>query len=253
MTKQKSETFGQVGGQGDLPILEIRHISTCYGQLEAIKDVSISINRAEIVAIIGSNGAGKTTLLMTICGMLSPRCGEIIWDGQSITGLAVEKIVKIGVSHVPERRRLFGPLTVRDNLLLGAYRRKEELGRDDFRQVFDIFPILRGKQEQLAERLSGGMQQMLAIARAMMAKPKLLLLDEPCLGLAPLVVKAVMEAVVKLQETGVTVLLAEPNVRAALNIADRAYLLERGEILLAGDADELAGNVKVRAAYLGGT
>lgn len=233
--------------------MEVREIWTYYGQLEAIKAVSLKINRAEIVAIIGSNGAGKTTLLMTICGMLSPRSGQIIWDGQSIAGLAVEKVVKMGIIHVPERRRLFGTLTVRDNLLLGAYRRKEELSRDDFGEIFSIFPILRERQKQLAETLSGGEQQMLAIGRAIMAKPKLLLLDEPCLGLAPLIVRAIMEVIAKLRELGVTVLLVEPIVEAALGIAGRAYLLERGEIVLEGDADELAENVKVRAAYLGET
>lgn len=252
MTKLNHGTSNEVGNQWGQPFLEVRDIWTCYGQLEAIKGVSLRINQSEIVAIIGNNGAGKTTLLMTICGMLSPRSGQIIWDRQSITGLAVEKVVKMGISHVPEQRRLFGSLTVRDNLLLGAYRRKGELSLDDFEEIFNIFPILRERQKQLAQTLSGGEQQMLAIGRAIIAKPKLLLLDEPSLGLAPLIIKEIMGVVAKLRELGVTVLIAEPNVKLALGIAGRAYLLERGERVLEGNAGELAENVKVRTSYLGG-
>jgi len=236
-------------------MLEVVGVSTYYGQIQALKGVSLRVDEGEIVALIGANGAGKTTLLNTISGVLAPRRGDVFWDGKRITHLPPERVVRLGISHVPERRQIFGEMTVKDNLILGAYHR---FGKDkgatinrDLETVFEIFPILKEREKQAAGTLSGGQQQMLAVGRGLMSSPKLLLLDEPSLGLAPLLVREIMRIVSDLRARGTTVLLIEQNARAALRVADRGYLIETGNIVLAGTAAELSVNPKVQSAYLG--
>ncbi len=237
-------------------LLEIDRINTFYGKIQALKSISLHVDPGEIVALVGANGAGKTTLLNTISGLLRARSGRILFDGQDITRRRAAQIVRAGVIHVPERRQVFGTLTVYDNLLLGAYQRYRRDGRKavlrDMDHVFELFPRLKERRKQLAGTLSGGEQQMLAIGRGLMARPKLLLLDEPSLGLAPLIVKHLFELIASLRDEGQTVLLVEQNARAALKLADRAYVLETGRIVLEGDARELLEDPRVQAAYLGG-
>ncbi len=213
------------------------------------------VSPGEIVTIIGANGAGKTTLLNSVSGLLRPRSGEIVFDGRNIRGLRTEKIVFMGCSLVPEGRQVFSTLTVRENLLLGAYvrhKRKERDGTEgDFERIYGLFPILRERESQLAGTLSGGEQQMLAIGRALMARPKLIMMDEPSMGLAPLIVKGIFEIVRKLREEGNTVLLVEQNAKAALGIADRGYVIETGRIILQGPSEDLLANREIQRAYLG--
>ncbi|MBI2954078.1 MAG: ABC transporter ATP-binding protein [Chloroflexi bacterium] len=236
-------------------MLELVNVSTYYGRIQALKGVSLRVDDGEIVALIGANGAGKTTLLNTICGMLPARAGDVTFAGQRITHLPPERIVRLGISHVPERRQVFGELSVLDNMILGAYHRfgKESKAAidGDIETVFEIFPILKERRKQAAGTLSGGQQQMLAVGRGLMSRPKLLLLDEPSLGLAPLVSKEIMRVVAELRSRGTTVLLIEQNARAALRIADRGYLIETGKIVLEGTAHDLAADPKVQSAYLG--
>lgn len=236
-------------------MLEVKAVSTYYGQIQALKGVSLKVDDGEIVALIGANGAGKTTLLNTICGTLVPRRGQVTFDGQEITRLPPEKVVRLGISHVPERRQIFGEMSVLDNLMLGAYHRfgketKAAIQRD-LDTVFEIFPILKERQKQPGGTLSGGQQQMLAVGRGLMSRPKLLLLDEPSLGLAPLLVREIMRVVGELRSRGTTVLLIEQNARAALRIADRGYLMETGKVVLEGTASDLIADPKVQSAYLG--
>jgi branched-chain amino acid transport system ATP-binding protein len=237
-------------------LLEIRDINTYYGSIHALKDVSIHVDRGEIVTVIGANGAGKTTLLNTISGVLHSRSGEILFDGQGIGKLSPDKVVRIGISQVPERRQVFSTLNVLDNLLLGAYLRrgrdKKDQVRTDLDSVFEIFPVLKDRQKQMGGTLSGGEQQMLALGRGLMAKPKLLLLDEPSLGLAPLLVREIFRVAGELREHGTTILLVEQNARAALRLADRGYVLETGEVVVEGTSEELLGDERVQEAYLGG-
>jgi len=237
-------------------LLEVRNVSTFYGQIQALKGVSLEVAEGEIVALIGANGAGKTTLLRTISGLLHPREGEILFDGRSIQGMFPEQIVALGISHVPERRQIFGTMSVLDNLILGAYhrfRREDQKAiQRDLEFVFEIFPILKERQQQLAGTLSGGQQQMLAVGRGLMARPRLLLLDEPSLGLAPLLVRELFAVVAELREHGTTILLAEQNARAALRVADRGYVLEVGHTVFQGTAQELVHDEMVQKAYLGG-
>ena len=236
-------------------LLETRRVSTFYGQIQALDDVQLQVGEGEIVAIIGANGAGKTTLLNTVCGVHPPREGEVIFCGQDITQLPTERIVRLGISHVPERRQVFGTMSTLDNLILGAYHRygkeKKEDIEADMEYVFQLFPILKERQKQMAGTLSGGEQQMLAIGRGLMAKPRLLLLDEPSLGLAPLLVREIFRVMAELREHGTTILLVEQNARAALRIADRAYVLETGKVALEGMAEELLADERVQSAYLG--
>ena len=237
-------------------MLEIKSISSYYGQIKALKSVSLHVESGEIVALIGANGAGKTTLLNSISGLLQPREGQIFFRGKETSKLSPIKIVGLGISHVPEHRQLFGTMTVYDNLILGAYHRyrqtsKKELAKD-IQRIYDIFPILKERKEQLAGTLSGGEQQMLAMGRGLMAKPKLMLLDEPSLGLAPLITKELFRVIARVREEGQTVLLVEQNARAALKLADRAYVLETGSIILEGNAKEMLADERVQAAYLGG-
>ncbi len=237
-------------------LLEIRDINTYYGSIHALKDVSIHVDRGEIVTVIGANGAGKTTLLNTISGVLHSRSGEILFDGQGIGKLSPDKVVRVGISQVPERRQVFSTLNVLDNLLLGAYLRrgrdKKDQVRTDLDSVFEIFPVLKDRQKQMGGTLSGGEQQMLALGRGLMAKPKLLLLDEPSLGLAPLLVREIFRVAGELREHGTTILLVEQNARAALRLADRGYVLETGEVVVEGTSEELLGDERVQEAYLGG-
>lgn len=233
-------------------MLKLERVSTYYGNIQALKNISIEINKGEIITLIGANGAGKTTTLMTISGVLSPKSGRIFFNGVEISGLSPEKIVPLGLSHVPEGRRIFPQLTVFENLEMGAYLRNDKEIRSDIDYVFDLFPILRKRKAQLGGTLSGGEQQMLAISRALMTRPSLLLLDEPSLGLAPLIIKQIFEIIKKInKENGTTVFLVEQNANLALKCADRGYVMENGEIILSDTAENLLTNPEVKKAYLG--
>jgi len=234
-------------------MLKVINLSTYYGAIRALNSISLHIDEGEIVTLIGANGAGKTTILKTIAGLLRPREGRILLRDKSIIGLPPAGIVSRGISLVPEGRELFGDMTVQDNLFLGAYQRgksQREL-EGDFEDVFRMFPTLLERRRQRAKTLSGGEQQMLAIGRALMAQPKLLLLDEPSTGLAPLLVKEIFDKIVKLRESGTTILLIEQNAKMALDIADRGYVLENGRITVQGTREQLVENERVKQAYLG--
>jgi branched-chain amino acid transport system ATP-binding protein len=236
-------------------MLKLEKVSTYYGQVQALRHISLRVAEGEIVAVIGPNGAGKTTLMNTISGVVNAREGEVIFCGQSIANLRPEKIVRLGISHVPERRQVFGTMTVLDNLILGAYHRyrrsaKEEIDHD-LEFVFEIFPRLKDRVHQAAGTLSGGEQQMLVLGRGWMAKPKLLLMDEPSLGLAPLLIREIFRVSAELREHGMTILLVEQNARAALELADRAYVMESGEVVMEGTAAELVADERMQTAYLG--
>ena len=236
-------------------MLQLKEVSTFYGKIQALRSVSLEVQNGELVALIGSNGAGKTTLLNTISGALASKAGEIIFDGRPIQRLEAEQVVRLGISHVPERRQVFASLTVEENLMLGAYTRYGK-GRQaeiagDLERMYGLFPILRERKHQLAGTFSGGQQQMLAVARGLMSRPRLLLLDEPSLGLAPLVVQEIFRAIGELRSQGVTILLVEQNARAALRLADRGYVLEGGRIKLSGPSSQLLEDKDLQAAYLG--
>ena len=238
-------------------MLKLEKVNTYYGGIQALRDVSLEVAEGEIVAVIGPNGAGKTTLLNTISGVVPARSGQIIFDGQPITRLSPEKIVQLGITQVPERRQVFATMTVLDNLILGAYHRyrrdgKAEIERD-LEFVLEIFPQLKDRVKQAAGTLSGGEQQMLALGRGWMAKPRLLLMDEPSLGLAPLLAREIFRVSNELRERGMTILLVEQNARAALELADRAYVLESGQVVLEGTAAQLAADERVQRVYLGRT
>ena len=234
-------------------MLNIENINVYYGAIHAIKDISIHVTEGEIVTLIGANGAGKSTTLRTISGLLKPKSGKIDFEGQNIAGIPAQAIVKQGISQVPEGRRVFANMTVLENLELGAYIRKDKAGiKENMDSVFERFPRLLERKVQLAGTLSGGEQQMLAMGRALMSRPRLLLLDEPSMGLAPLLVKEIFSIVKEINQTGTTVLLVEQNANMALSIAHKAYVLETGRITLSGDAKELAASEEVRKAYLGG-
>ncbi|MDQ0861770.1 ABC transporter ATP-binding protein [Bacillus sp. V2I10] len=234
-------------------MLKVDGINVYYGNIQAIKDVSLEINQGEIVTLIGANGAGKSTLLKTISGLLKPKKGEVLFQDKSIAGKAAQTIVKQGISHVPEGRRVFANMTVEENLELGAYLRKDKAEiKRDFEKVFELFPRLLERKKQQAGTLSGGEQQMLAMGRALMARPKLLLLDEPSMGLAPLLVKTIFRIIEEINKTGTTILLVEQNANMALSIADRVYVIETGKVVLSGTADELNASDQLKMAYLGG-
>lgn len=234
-------------------MLKIQNIQTYYGNIQALKDVSIEIKEGEIVALIGANGAGKTTTLMSICGITPPRSGQILLDGDPIHGISAEKIVQQGIVQVPEGRRIFPDLTVQENLEMGAFLRKNKrLIQQDMNYVMNLFPILEKRRNQLGGTLSGGEQQMLAISRALMARPRVLLLDEPSLGLAPLIIKQIFEIIRQInKESNTTIFLVEQNANQALKLADRGYVMENGRITLVDSADNLLSNDDVRKAYLG--
>ncbi len=233
-------------------MLKLEGVRAFYGPIEALKGVSLSVKEGEVVTLLGANGAGKSTTLMAISGVNKIGGGSITYDGRRIDGLPPHEIVKQGLSQVPEGRRIFSRLTVRENLDMGAFTiRDKALAEKNLSEVYDLFPVLKERQSQQGGTLSGGEQQMLAIGRALMSSPKLLLLDEPSLGLAPIVVTKIFKIIKDINRRGVTVLLVEQNARAALNLADRAYVLETGRITLEGPAKELLENEKVRKAYLG--
>jgi len=236
-------------------MLRIRNLESGYGSLKVLRHISIHVSAGEIVTIIGANGAGKTTLLKTIAGLIRPRAGDILFEKTDITCLSPEKIVFLGCSLVPEGRQVFAPMTVRENLLLGGYvqfRRKKWNEVDvDLERIFGIFPILKEREGQFAGTLSGGEQQMLAIGRALMARPKMIMMDEPSMGLAPLIVKDIFSIIRRLRDEGNTVLLVEQNAKAALGVADRGYVLETGRIILEEKAEDLLSNRNVQRAYLG--
>ena len=238
-------------------MLKIKNINSYYGKVHALKNVSLHLNRGEIVTLIGANGAGKTTLLNTLSAIIPAAGGEILLEGKAVTGLSPDRIVSLGLSQVPEGRQVFNPLTVEENLELGAYLRYRAGGQRgeisaDLERMFQMFPRLKERRRQAAGTLSGGEQQMLAIGRALMARPKLLLLDEPSMGLAPLVVQDIFKVIERLRsEEGTTVLLVEQNARAALKVADRGYVLETGKVILEGIASDLLENKDVQRAYLG--
>jgi len=237
-------------------MLDIEGLAASYGSIPVLKDVSIKIPGGQVVSIIGANGAGKTTLLKTISGLVKPQAGRILFEGKNIAGMPADRVVGLGISQVPEGRQLFAHLNVLDNLNLGAYLYFKRRNRPEIRQsiedVYQIFPILKNRSKQIAGTLSGGEQQMLAIARALMGRPRLLLLDEPSMGIAPLIVHEIFQVIQSLNASGTTILLVEQNARAALNVAHFCYVLERGEIVLEGLASELLHNPKVKAVYLGG-
>ena len=234
-------------------MLDIKDINVYYGAIHAIKGISLTVNEGEIVTLIGANGAGKSTTLRTVSGLLTPKEGEIKFLGETISGLPAQDIVRAGISQVPEGRRIFANMTVMENLELGAYIRTDKEGIEkDYQMVFERFPRLAERKEQQAGTLSGGEQQMLAMGRALMSRPKLLLLDEPSMGLAPLLIREIFNIIVDINKAGTTVLLVEQNAKMALSIANRAYVLETGRITISGDAKELAASEDIRKAYLGG-
>ncbi|AGC67997.1 high-affinity branched-chain amino acid ABC transporter ATP-binding protein LivF [Thermoclostridium stercorarium subsp. stercorarium DSM 8532] len=234
-------------------MLEIKNLHVHFGVIHAIKGISLTVNDGEIVTLIGANGAGKTTTLRTISGLKKPTEGAIIFDGKDITNLTAQERVALGISHVPEGRRVFSSMTVLENLELGAYLRKDKDGiARDLEMVFERFPILAKRKKQAAGTLSGGEQQMLAMGRALMSRPKLLCLDEPSMGLAPLLVQEIFDIIKDINEKGTTVLLVEQNANMALQIAHRAYVMETGKITLSGTGKELLQSDEVKKAYLGG-
>ena len=238
-----------------MPLLELKNVASYYGSVQALKSVSLRVEQGEVVTLLGANGAGKSTTLRTISGLLRPASGEVWFDGQPIHGMATEKIVRLGLSHVPEGRRIFPGLTVRENIMLGTSNRgrlpRKQMD-EEVAEMFDIFPVIKPFEHALGWTLSGGQQQMLAVARGLMAKPKLLLLDEPSLGLAPVIVQQLFATIRVIHARGTTILLVEQNANMALSVANRGYVLETGEMKVEGSPKELLGNEQVRAAYLGG-
>ncbi|MBQ8343888.1 MAG: ABC transporter ATP-binding protein [Clostridia bacterium] len=236
-----------------MALLEVKSLDVHYGVIQAIKDVSFEVNEGEIVTLIGANGAGKTTTMQSIMGLIHPSHGEIYYNGQKINGIPSHKIVKLGMTQVPEGRRIFSELTVYENLLMGAYTRTDKEGIEkDFKDIYALFPRLEERKNQIAGTLSGGEQQMLAMGRAIMSKPKLLMLDEPSMGLSPLLVDQVFEIIKHFHEIGTTILLVEQNANKSLAISDRAYVLENGRIVLTGTGKELLASEEIKKAYLGG-
>ena len=234
-------------------LLEVKNLKVGYGKIIAVKDISITVNQGEIVTLIGSNGAGKSTTLRTISGLLKPKSGEILFEGNRIDGKEGHEVVKLGICQSPEGRRIFPRMTVSENLDLGAFLRSDkEAIEADRERVLNLFPRLRERISQRAGTMSGGEQQMLAVSRALMGAPKLLMLDEPSMGLAPVLVDMIFETIIKIREQGITILLIEQNAAAALDVADRAYVLESGTIKMSGKASDLAKDPAVTKAYLGG-
>ena len=235
-----------------MAMLEVRDLEVNYGSINAIKKISFDVNEGEVIALIGANGAGKTTTLHTITGLLKAKSGSVMFDGKELLKTPPHKIVEMGMAHVPEGRRIFQQLTVYKNLTLGAFTRKDKSAIDETLQmVYSKFPRLEERKKQIAGTLSGGEQQMLAMGRALMSKPKIVLMDEPSMGLSPLFVAEVFKIIEEIRASGTTVLLDEQNAKKALEIADRAYVLETGKIVLSGDAHELMNNDSVKKAYLG--
>jgi branched-chain amino acid transport system ATP-binding protein len=233
------------------PLLEVRELSVAYGAIEAVRSVSFSVELGQIVCLIGANGAGKTTILRTISGLLRPRAGDILFEGASIAKLPAHEILGRGIAQSPEGRRIFARMTVEENLLLGAYARRDNEIDADMQRVFTLFPVLGERRHQKAGLFSGGEQQMLAIGRAMMSKPRLLMLDEPSMGLSPIMTQRIFDTISELQSQGTTILLVEQNALAALALADRGYVIDLGQSTLEGSGHDLLADQRVRAAYLG--
>lgn len=235
-----------------MAMLEVKDIEVFYGVIQAIKGISFEVNEGEVIALIGANGTGKTTTLHTITGLLQPKKGSIMFEGKDITKIPAHKIVSLGMAHVPEGRRVFGELTVYENLKMGAYTRKDKAEiQETLEMVYKRFPRLEERKNQLAGTLSGGEQQMLAMGRALMSHPKIIVMDEPSMGLSPIFVNEIFQIIQDVSKSGTTVLLVEQNAKKALSIADRAYVLETGKIVLEGDAKELMNNDSIKKAYLG--
>ena len=235
-----------------MAMLEVKDLEVYYGVIQAIKGISFEVNKGEVIALIGANGAGKTTTLHTITGLLSPKKGHVIFEGKDITKVPAHKIVSMGMAHVPEGRRVFAELSVYENLKMGAYTRKDKKEiEESLANVYKRFPRLEERKNQMAGTLSGGEQQMLAMGRALMSKPKIILMDEPSMGLSPIMVNEIFDIIRAVSEGGTTVLLVEQNAKKALGIADRAYVLETGKIVLEGKAEELLENDSIKKAYLG--
>ncbi len=233
-------------------LLEVENLSVAYGAIEAVRDVSFTVEDGQIVCLIGANGAGKTTTLRTISGLLRPRAGDIRFEGRSIAKAPAHTILGQGIAHSPEGRRVFARMTVEENMMLGAYTRKDDAGvRADMNRVFELFPVLGERRSQKAGLFSGGEQQMLAIGRAMMSRPRLLMLDEPSMGLSPIMTQKIFDTIKELQQQGTTILLVEQNALAALALADRGYVVDLGQTTLEGPGGELLADERVRAAYLG--
>lgn len=234
-------------------MLEIKNLNVHYGVIHALKGISLTVNEGEIVTLIGANGAGKTTTLRTISGLIKPSSGQVLLDGKDITNVPASDKVELGISQVPEGRRIFPEMTVFENLELGAFLRKNKAEiKKDIEQVYELFPILKDRKKQTAGTLSGGEQQMLAMGRALMSRPRILLLDEPSMGLAPLLVREIFNIITDINKSGTTILLVEQNASMALSIADRAYVLENGSIVMSGSGKELAKSSEIQKAYLGG-
>jgi len=234
-------------------MLEIKNLNVHYGVIHALKDVSLTVNKGEIVTLIGANGAGKTTTLRTISGLNKATSGEIFLEGKNITSISAPKRVEMNISQVPEGRRIFADMSVLENLEMGAYLRRDKAEiKKDIENVYELFPILGKRKKQMSGTLSGGEQQMLAMGRALMSRPKILLLDEPSMGLAPLLVREIFEIIKNINSTGTTILLVEQNAKMALSIAHRAYVIETGTIVMSGTGEELAKSDEIQKAYLGG-
>ena len=235
-----------------MAMLEVKELQVYYGMIQALKDVSFEVNQGEVIALIGANGAGKTTTLHTVTGLLPAKHGSIVFEGTDITKMPAHKIVEMGIAHVPEGRRVFAQLSVYENLIMGAYTRKDKKEiADNLENVYKRFPRLRERKTQRAGTLSGGEQQMLAMGRALMSNPKMIVMDEPSMGLSPIFVNEIFDIIEKVSASGTTVLLVEQNAKKALSIADRAYVLETGKIVLSGDAKVLMNDDSIKKAYLG--
>jgi branched-chain amino acid transport system ATP-binding protein len=232
-------------------MLDVHELHVYYGEIHALKGISLAVGPGEIVALLGPNGAGKSTTVKTISGLIPPRSGRVVLEGKDLVGVPAHEVVHRGVAHAPEGRRIFNRLSVRENLEMGAYTRNDPGVKDDIERVFELFPRLRERHTQVAGTLSGGEQQMLAIGRALMANPRLLLLDEPSMGLAPVIVEQIFDTIRQVNQRGTTILLVEQNAAMALEIAHRGYVLETGTVVLTGSAAELAATPEVRRAYLG--
>lgn len=235
-----------------MAMLEVKDLEVYYGMIQAIKGISFEVNKGEVIALIGANGAGKTTTLHTITGLLSPKKGSVMFEGKDITKIPAHKIVSMGMAHVPEGRRVFADLSVYENLKLGAYTRKDKENLNkDLESIYERFPRLAERKNQSAGTLSGGEQQMLAMGRALMSKPSIILMDEPSMGLSPILVNEIFDIIESISKSGTTVLLVEQNAKKALSIADRAYVLETGRIVTSGKASELLEDDSIKKAYLG--